>query len=405
MTSLKKKKNIAIVVDTFYPHTTSAAVQMYDLAIELIKLGINVTVYVPDPEINKNVNIEIIHDIKVVSFKVPNSKNVNLFKRAINEFLMPLIMVINYKLQILNKKKYDGVIWYSPSIFISIFARYLTKKSKCNSYLILRDIVPKWYVDMGIMSKFGLSHFIFLILEHYQYKLANNIGIQSEGDFNHFRKYKDNISKKVHVLNNWLSEMDYSECDISLDKTNLKDRKIFIYSGNMGLLQNIHNFLEVIKNLRHQKNIGFVFIGDGSNFNYIKSYIQKNKLDNLILFSSIPHNQLLSLYKQCHYGLILLDLNLKTHNIPGKFLSYLKGGLSIFAYINQGNDLEKIIEKYDVGECTTSTDLDIVTSKIIRLIELPYNKEINLNRNTELLDSKFSGQNAASQTLAYLDIK
>ena len=123
MTSLKKKKNIAIVVDTFYPHTTSAAVQMYDLAIELIKLGINVTVYVPDPEINKNVNIEIIHDIKVVSFKVPNSKNVNLFKRAINEFLMPLIMVINYKLQILNKKKYDGVIWYSPSIFISIFAR------------------------------------------------------------------------------------------------------------------------------------------------------------------------------------------------------------------------------------------------------------------------------------------
>ena len=46
MTSLKKKKNIAIVVDTFYPHTTSAAVQMYDLAIELIKLGIN---YLSEP--------------------------------------------------------------------------------------------------------------------------------------------------------------------------------------------------------------------------------------------------------------------------------------------------------------------------------------------------------------------
>lgn len=405
MTSLKKKKNIAIVVDTFHPSTTSAAVQMHDLSIELIKLGINVTVYVPNSEINKSLDIQTIHGIEVVEFKVPNSKNVNLLKRALNEFLTPLIMLKNYKSHSINKKKYDGVIWYSPSIFISIFASYICKKSKCNSYLILRDIAPQWYVDMGLMSKFGLPHFMLKIFEYHQYRLANNIGIQSKGDFNHFRKYNESISKKVHVLNNWLSEMDYSECDISLDKTNLKDRKIFIYSGNMGLLQNIHNFLEVIKNLRHKRNIGFIFIGDGSNFNYIKSYIEENKLDNLILLSSIPHNQLLSLYNQCHYGLILLDLNLKTHNIPGKFLSYLKGGLSIFAYINKGNDLEKIIEKYGVGECSTSIDLDVVTSKIIRLTELPYNKEINLNRNKELLDKKFSGKNAASKILAYLGIK
>ena len=51
-----------------------------------------------------------------------------------------------------------------------------------------------------------------------------------------------------------------------------------------------------------------------------------------------------------HYVLILLDLSLKTHNIPGKFLSYLYAGLPVFASINKGNDLEKIIDKYELGK-------------------------------------------------------
>lgn len=51
--------------------------------------------------------------------------------------------------------------------------------------------------------------------------------------------------------------------------------------------------------------------------------------------------------------LIAEGMRHKTHNIPGKFLSYLQSGLPVMAIINDGNDLRSIIEKHQVGKVTT----------------------------------------------------
>ena len=39
-----------------------------------------------------------------------------------------------------------------------------------------------------------------------------------------------------------------------------------------------------------------------------------------------------------------LDPRHKTHNIPGKFLTYMQAGLPVLASINPGNDLMQLIE-------------------------------------------------------------
>ena len=51
MTFSIKDRNIAIVVDTFYPAKTSAAIQILDLSVALDSIGLNVTVFVPNPDI------------------------------------------------------------------------------------------------------------------------------------------------------------------------------------------------------------------------------------------------------------------------------------------------------------------------------------------------------------------
>ncbi|HAL38219.1 MAG TPA: glycosyltransferase WbuB, partial [Polaromonas sp.] len=40
---------------------------------------------------------------------------------------------------------------------------------------------------------------------------------------------------------------------------------------------------------------------------------------------------------------VALDPRHKTHNIPGKFLSYMQAGLPVLASINPGNDLADVI--------------------------------------------------------------
>lgn len=64
------------------------------------------------------------------------------------------------------------------------------------------------------------------------------------------------------------------------------------------------------------------------------------------------------LLSQCHVGLILLDPRLKTHNIPGKLISYMQAGLPILARINEGNDLRNIIIENGIGSVSVGYETE-----------------------------------------------
>ncbi len=392
-------KKIAVVVDTFYPAKTSAAIQILDLSLALNSLGLEVTVFVPNSFLKKSLDFNEIKNIKVVSIKTPQIKNINFLKRGINEILMPFVMIRTLKSSSFKTDNFQGVIWYSPSIFISIFANYLSKNSKCRNYLILRDIFPKWSVDMGLISKWSPVYALFRFFENYQYMLADSIGIQSKGDYDHFESYKEKTKKKVHVLDNWRAKPETEITKINISGTILKKRKIFIYSGNVGLAQNFPLFLESVKTLQHNEKIGFLIIGSGSETLFVQNYIKEHKLDNILFIDEVPHEQLPELYKQCHYGLILLDLKLKTHNIPGKFLSYLYAGLPVFAIINKGNDLEKIIDKNKLGMHSSDDNHNDVASKMLELAEISYDREENKFKSMKLLEKRFSPKSAAEKII------
>lgn len=392
-------KKIAVVVDTFYPAKTSAAIQILDLSLALNSLGLEVTVFVPNSYLKKSLDFNEIKNIKVISIRTPQIKNINFLKRGINEILMPFVMIRTLKSSSFKTDNFQGVIWYSPSIFISIFANYLSKNSKCRNYLILRDIFPKWSVDMGLISKWSPVYALFRFFENYQYKLADSIGIQSKGDYDHFESYKKKIKRKVHVLDNWRAKPVIEKTKINIVNTILRNRKIFIYSGNVGLAQNFPLFLESVKTLQNNEKIGFLIIGSGSEAAFVQNYIKENKLDNILFIDEVPHEQLPELYEQCHYGLILLDLNLKTHNIPGKFLSYLYAGLPVFAIINKGNDLEKIIDKNKLGMYSSDDNHNDVATKMLELAAISYDREENKFKSMKLLEKRFSPKSAAEKII------
>ena len=48
-------------------------------------------------------------------------------------------------------------------------------------------------------------------------------------------------------------------------------------------------------------------------------------------------------------SIVALDPRHKTHNIPGKFLTFMQAGLPVLVSINPGNDLICLIEQEQVG--------------------------------------------------------
>ncbi len=272
-------------------------------------------------------------------------------RRTLGEFLMPFAMLRNLRKTPLGNERWDGVVWYSPTIFLGPIARALKTACGCRSYLIVRDIFPEWAVDMGLMGR-GLPYRFFKSIERYQYSVADTVGVQSPSNLAYFDNTGYRI-RNIEVLQNWLAAAPNKGCSITVSETPLAGRKIFVYAGNMGVAQGMDVLLDLADSLRQRNDIGFLFVGRGSDAPRLRADAAARGLDNVLFFNEIDPSEVPGLYTQCHIGLVALDPRHRTHNIPGKFLSYMQCGLPVLAIVNPGNDLIGLIRDERVGRATT----------------------------------------------------
>lgn len=271
--------------------------------------------------------------------------------------------------------RWVGVIWYSPSIFHGPLVHTIKLASKCKSYLIVRDVFPQWAADMGLMSKRGLPYIIFNAVARYQYSLADTIGIQTSGNQIFFKDWIINQGQRVEVLQNWLSDTRVNKCTISLSNTKLVGRKFFVYAGNMGVAQKVSIFLDLAWLLRDRLDVGFVFVGRGTEFAKLSEEAMLRRLDNVLFFDEIHPDEIVGLYAQCAVGLVALDPRHKSHNIPGKFLTYMQAGLPVLASINSDNDLIDIIQQNNVGRVSVGGNqesLELDARDLLSLLDVDH---------------------------------
>ncbi|MEI7681052.1 MAG: glycosyltransferase family 4 protein [Betaproteobacteria bacterium] len=392
---------IALIADVFPPLRSSGAVQMRDLSLEFVRQGHEVTMMVASPELRQPFSIEDWRGVRVVRLRAPKTKDIGYVRRTINEFLMPFTMLRNLRKSLLAAERWDGVVWYSPTIFLGPLVRALKQTSACPSYLVIRDIFPEWAVDMGLMGR-GLPYRVFKAIANYQYSIADVIGIQTEGNRVYFEKVLRAASQRVEVLQNWLASAPAAGCSISISSTSLVGRKIFVYAGNMGVAQGMGVLLDLAERLVHRDDVGFLFVGRGSDAHHLRADARRRGLVNVMFFDEIDPNDIPSLYAQCHVGLVALDPRHKTHNIPGKFLSYMQAGLPVLASINPGNDLVELISKNNVGRVCTDTSSDSLAVNALQLLEGIECDAHYATRCYELADELFSPEVAVRQIVCAL---
>jgi glycosyltransferase involved in cell wall biosynthesis len=264
--------------------------------------------------------------------------------------------------------KWDGVVWYSPTIFLGPLANTLKKASTCRSYLIIRDIFPEWAVDMGLLGK-GLPYRFFKAIERYQYSVADVIGVQTSSNLAYFDVWANQPKRRVEVLQNWLADAPNIGSTIKIADSTLAGRTIFVYAGNMGVAQGMDIIIDLVGRLQTRRDLGFLFVGRGSEAKKLHDVAKSRGLDNILFYDEIDPTEIPGLYAQCHIGIVALDPRHKTHNIPGKFLTYMQAGLPVLASINAGNNLVELIAQENVGRACTDNSVETLERLAKELID------------------------------------
>jgi len=392
---------IALIADTFPPLRTSGAVQLRDLSREFVRQGHQLTVMLPAADLEQPWAIEDMDGVQVLRLRAPKTKDIGYVRRTVNEFMMPLAMLRHLRQSPLAQQRWDGVVWYAPSIFHGPLASALKKFSNCKGYLIIRDIFPEWAVDMGLMGR-GLPYHAFKNVANYQYSVADIIGVQTGGNLPYFADWSKGDGRRVEVLQNWLADTAVAGCSISLAETPLAGRKNFVYAGNMGVAQGMAILLDLAERLQARKDVGFLFVGRGSDAQKLAADAASRGLDNVLFRDEVHPDEIPGLYAQCTAGLVALDPRHKSHNIPGKFLTYMQSGLPVLANINAGNDLAGIIQQENVGRVNEDGTVDTLERLAVALIDsLSADTDIK-NRCRALYSKLFSPETAVRQIVAAL---
>lgn len=386
---------IALISTDYPPLRTSAAVQLRDLAQELAALGHRPVVIIPSQIPNKAWAVERIDGVEVLRVAAPPTRSPSFVRRAIAEMWLPFAMYFSLRRSPFASANWDLLVWYSPPIFFGPLIAALRRRSKAPTYLILRDIFPEWAVDLGLVRR-GPVYLVFKAIAAFQYAIADVIGVQTESNLAYLSHWARG-SRRIEVLHNWLAVTSDTGSSIVVGNTALAGRKIFVYIGNMGVAQGMDIFLELVQSLRHREDIGFLFVGRGTEFARLEAEKASRDLGNALFFGEIDSLQIPGLLAQCHVGLVALHPDHKTHNIPGKFVSYVQYGIPVLARVNAGTDLQRLIETEQVGRVYVGNSV----SELRRLAEqLADDKDLRhtmSQRGRELGRSMFSPVAAARQ--------
>jgi glycosyltransferase involved in cell wall biosynthesis len=292
--------------------------------------------------------VERLDGVEVLRVAAPETRTPSFVRRAFAEMWLPFAMWRNIRKSPFRAAKWDLLAWYSPPIFFGPLIWVLRRGSGARTYLILRDIFPEWAVDLGLVRK-GPVYLVFKAIAALQYAVADVIGVQTPSNLAYLSRWARSPHRRIEVLHNWLAVTPDAGCSIAIDNTTLAGRKIFVYIGNMGVAQGLDIFIELIQSLRHRDDIGFLFVGRGSEFAKLEAEKTSRDLSNVLFFGEIDSLEIPGLLAQCHVGLVALHPDHKTHNIPGKFVSYVQYGVPVLARVNGGTDLERLIEDEEVG--------------------------------------------------------
>lgn len=359
-----KHLKIAVICDSYPPKINSAAIQMSELVEELVKLGHEIFLFTPSDskfdsfrKVNKRLSIFY---IKTPTFYLFN-KNISRF---LNEFIFWSFAATKVKKMFFSNIGINFIIAYSPSIFSYKLASYIKKEKNISSYLILRDLFPRWAWDLKVI-KLKIIYNFLLYHEKKLIDVFDFIGIQSKSNLEYFSKNYPNHFKKIHILNNWATIRSRKGL---IKPIIYKNKFIFLYAGNLGEAQSTINLFEAMLELREQ-NILFVFIARGKKFHDLRKKCIASRMQNVFFLNLMSPSELERYIKFSHVGFFTLNHLHTTHNVPGKFITYLGYSKPVFGLVNKGNSLKEFINQNNLGVCIDKYDKESIIKSMLYIYD------------------------------------
>lgn len=363
-----------------------------DLLREFVNNGDFVTIVSPLERRKKiDTNLSVKTDVNLLKVKTLNIQKTNFIEKGIGTLAIEY-QYLNAIKKYLKNIKFDLILYSTPPITFYKVIDFIKKRDNAFAYLLLKDIFPQNAVDMKMIKENSILHKLFLKKEKKLYQISDGIGCMSQANVDFILKHNRGVnSDKIEVNPNSIEPQSFNFNQNQKNEIKKKyglpiDKKILVYGGNLGKPQGLDFFLTTILNCI-VPNIHFLIVGNGTEYEKIHQWFEKNTPQNATLFKSLPKSEYDLLLNACDIGLIFLHKDFTIPNFPSRLLSYFEMKIPVIAATDVNTDIGKIIEEGNCGVWVETGNVQLMQDAISKCID---NLETMGSNGHKLLLEKFT---------------
>ena len=247
-------------------------------------------------------------------------------------------------------QRYDVVLAASSALSVWLpFFWSVVLRHKPAVYSV-HDVYPDVGMTLGI---FRHKPVIMAVsgLERYCLDHAQIVRILSES-FRPGLRNLDVPDSKMVLVYDWVDTeliQPLPKVNPFAQKNSLSEKFVVLYAGNIGLSQGLEHILSAAEILADQKDIQFVFVGDGAGREPLQSQTAQRQLSNVQFIPFQPREKLPEVLSSADISLVILRRGIGAASLPSKTFSIMASGRPILVSVDEESESWKLIKRAEAG--------------------------------------------------------
>lgn len=247
----------------------------------------------------------------------------------------------------LRSARPDVVIAETDPPLLGLLAVLLQARWRCRFMYYCQDIYPDIAeVTGGIHSRPLLT--LLARANRLAYRRADLIVVLGE-DMRRRLMSKGVPPERVVVLPNWVDCSVIRPLSHNGFRSQFGNKFVVMYSGNLGLSQQLESVLDAARQLRNDGHVVFAFVGEGARKVWLQQRATSDGLGNVRFLSYQPKHALAESLGAADLHLVPLQAGLAGCMVPSKVYGILAAGRPYVAMMEDNADVAVLARESRVG--------------------------------------------------------
>jgi len=365
---------ICVVCHYFWPEVSAPSARLKEMADCWAAEGHHVTVVTNFPNHptgsvhpgyeGRTFMVERVGGLRILRCRTYATPNSGFIKKTVSHLVFAWNAVRQARPHL---SKTDIIVVSSPTLFSAVGALVLGVHLRCPYIIEVRDLWPAIFVELGVLKNRLLIK-LLEALELFLYRKSKHVVTVTKA-------FADDIgsrtipARKISVIRNGVDLTRFLPGEKSQaleEEFKVRDKFVVLYIGAHGISQGLGALLEAARRLEQEKEIQFLFIGDGADKSKLVELSQGMGLKNVSFFPGESRNRMADLYRLSDICLVpLRNIPLFRTFIPSKMFEIMAAGKPIVASLE--GEAAEILNQSGAARITGPEDPEAIAKAIVEL--------------------------------------